>query len=168
MIGVESASDPQPRRDYSAWGYVQVYLLQCYSSCCTLAVPPRPGQGSVWARGDPAVDLIVRSLPSWNDFTTKAVCELRNITNKFSFDASTTTAAKRVAEDDLSRAGARPPPFFDDDRRGGCSDQTARREVVVPTIRLHASASASAANAPRSAAGLPPEKMCLSTITPFK
>ena len=53
--------------------------------------------GFVWARGDPHVDLVVRSR---DGFTSKAMNRLGDITNKAAFDAADATAAKTSVEGD--------------------------------------------------------------------
>ena len=110
------------------------------------------GDGSVWACGDPAVDLVMRSLSSRNGFISKAVGRSRDITIKEAFDAGTTAAAAKTAvKGDSSATWARPAPWVLYDRRGR-SDQASKFEAAVPTDTLLASASASAATAPRTGA----------------
>ena len=111
------------------------------------------GDGSVWACGDPAVDLVMRSLPSRNGFISKAVGRSRDITIKEAFDAGTTAAAAAMTavKGVSSATWTRPAPWVLYDRRGR-SDQASNFEAAVPTDTLLTSASASAATAPRAGA----------------
>ena len=67
-----------------------------YCKATHLAVPlpyhHGRGDGSLWARGYPAVDIVMRSLPSRNGFIGKAVGRSRDITIKEAFDAGTAAA----------------------------------------------------------------------------
>ena len=123
-------------------GIVQLGVkFRCiYCKAIHLAVPlpchQGRGDGSVWASGDPAVDLVMRSLPSRNGFISKAVDRSRDITIKEAFDADTTAAAAKTGvKGDSSATWARPAPWVLYDRRGR-SDQASKIAAAVPTDTL--------------------------------
>ena len=72
-------------------GVVQLRVkFRCiYCNAMHLAVPlPRHkagGGGSLWARDDPAMDLVVRSLPNWDGFASKAIVGLTRICKQSCF-----------------------------------------------------------------------------------
>jgi hypothetical protein len=128
-------------------GVVQLGVkFECiYCNAIHLAVPlPRHkgrGNGSLWASDDPGVDLVVRSLPSWNEFTRKAVSGLTTIANEAAFDVGTAS----VAQSNFSWTRPRPLPCPDADRRGGRSNQVFQCQAAKVADPLGALSSTSVA-----------------------